>query len=263
MRKGLLIFLATVLLTSCSLINNQTPEKVFQFSKKAIEASINTYPLKDFHQTYFDHSVPQEYIDRLNSNSIIWRGMKHNTELREANLIHQIGGNSEYLLKYWVTFKNNRKFSYSLNVLENEGKLTLKRFEPLNVNIASTFYSPGNKFDIPNFDSNRTTIFYTYITIFVTLLIIIVVAVWKRKYLLLVSIPLLFIYKQGMSVYSFKGIDVLAPKTNFGLPMFQNIDLHFTSISLTTTGVYYVWAIIGLFMIFSIIKNKNTQLAKV
>ena len=44
--------------------------------------------------------------------------MEHNTELREANLIHQIGGNSEYLLKYWVTFKNNRKFSYSLNVLE-------------------------------------------------------------------------------------------------------------------------------------------------
>ena len=260
MRKILLILLATVLITSCSQKNDLIPEKILQFSENAIAASINTYPLKGFYQTYFDHNVPQEYIDKLNSNSIVWRGMEHNTELREANLINQNGGNSEYLLKYWVTFKeDSRKFSYSINVLEKEKKMTLKRFEPLNVNIASTFYSPDTKFDIPNFDSNRIKIYFTYISIFVTLLIIILLAVWKRKYLLLLSIPLLFVYKQGVSVYSYKGIDILSPKTNFGLPLFENIDLHFTSISLTTTGVFYVWAIIGVFMIFSIKRNKNTH----
>lgn len=260
MRKTLLILLATVLFTSCSQKNDQIPEKIFQFSEKAIGASISTYPLKDFYNdTYFNENVPKEYLNRLNANAIIWKGIKHNTELREANLINQNGENSEYLLKYWVTFKeDSRKFSYSINVLDKEGKMTLTRFEPLNVNIASTFYSPDNKFNIPNFDSNRTKIYFTYTSIFVTLLIIIVLAIWKRKYLLLLSIPLLFVYKQGISVYSYKGIDILSPKTNFGLPLFENIDLHFTSISLTTTGVFYVWAIIGLFMIFSIKRNKNT-----
>lgn len=260
MKKIILILLATVLFTSCSQKNDQIPENILQFSEKAIGASINTYPLKGFYQTYFDQSVPQEYIDKLHLNSIIWKGMEHKTELREANLINQNGENSEYLLKYWVTFKeDSRKFSYTINVLEKDKKMTLKGFEPLDVNIASTIYSTESKFDIPNFDSNISEIVFTYISIFVTFLIIIVLAVWKRKYLLLLSIPLLFIYKQGMAIYSFKGVDILLPKTNFGLPQFENIDLYFTSISLTTIGVFYVWAIIGLFLIFSMLRNKHTQ----
>lgn len=99
------------------------PERIIQFSEEAIEKSISTYSLKGFYNdTYFGKNVPKEYLNRLNTKAIIWKGMEHNTELREANLINQYGDNSEYLLKYWVTFKDNRKFSYLLNVLDKKEK---------------------------------------------------------------------------------------------------------------------------------------------
>ena len=260
MRKTLLILLATVLFTSCSQKSDQIPEKILQFSEKAIGASINTYPLKGFYQNYFDENVQQEYIAKLNSNALIWKGMEHNSELREANLIKKYAGNSEYLVKYWVTFKKDkRKFSYLLHVIEKEGKMALKRFEPLNIDIASTFYSANTKLNIPNYDSNRIKIYFAYTLILITLITIIVLAIRKRKYLLLLAIPLLFVYNQGMSIFSFKEIKVVSSKIYFGLPLFENIDLHFTSISLTTTGVFCVWAIIGFFIIFSIRRNKNTH----
>jgi len=248
MKKVLLFLLTAILITSCSQKENQIPEKILQFSEKAIGASI-THPLNGFYQTYFDHNVPQDYIDKLERNAIIRDGREYNTELREANLINQYEGNSEYFLKYWVTFKNNSKFSYSINVLEKDGRMALKRFDPLNVDIASTLFSPNKKFNIPNFESNRNKIYFTYTSIFATLLIIIILAVWKRRYLLLLVIPLLFIHKQGMTIFDYERIVVTSPKTYFGLPLFHNIDLHFTSISLTTTGVFYVWAIIGLFLV--------------
>ncbi len=56
-------------------------------------------------------------------------------------------------------------------------------------------------------------------------------------------------------IYHFKGIEMISPKTNFGLPHYENIDLYFTSISLTPTGDFYALAIIGLFIVFSIRRN--------
>ncbi|SHJ96448.1 hypothetical protein SAMN04487911_1771 [Arenibacter nanhaiticus] len=165
MKKIQLFIIVISLFLSCK--NKEiVPEKIIQFSEEAIEKSIDTYPLKDFYNdTYFSENVPKEYLNRLNANAFIWRGMEHHTELREANLINQYGDSFEYLLKYWVTFKDNRKFSYSLNVLEKNGKITLNKFEPLNVNIASTFYSPETKFNIPDFASNRIKIYSAYILI--------------------------------------------------------------------------------------------------
>lgn len=263
MTKIQLFIIVISLFLSC---NNKEiiPEKIIQFSEKAIEKSIDTYPLKNFYNdTYFSENVPKEYLNRLNTNAIIWRGMEHNTELREANLINQYGNSFEYLLKYWVTFKGDRKFSYSLNVLEKNGKITLNKFEPLNANIAATFYSPNTKYDIPNFTSNKIKIYSAYTLILATLIVTIILAIRKRKYLLLLTIPLLFVYDQGMSVFSFEGIKILSSKTYFGLPLFQNIDLHFTSISLITTGVFFVWGIIGLFIILLGKKNKNMHYNKV
>lgn len=255
------LFIALITLFLSCKNKEIVPERIIQFSEEAIEKSIKTYPLEDFYNnSNFGHNVSQEYLDKLNSRAIIWRGMEHTIELREANLINQYKKNSEYLLKYWVTFKERkeRKFSYLINLFEKEGKIALKRFEPINANIASTFYSPNSKFDIPNFDSNRTKIYFTYISIFATLLIIIFLVVLKRKYLLLLTaIPLLFIYKQGMTIYNYQGIHILSPKTYFGLPMFKNIDLHFTHISLTVTGVFCAWTIIGIFLIGTFLIKKN------
>ncbi|MBT31009.1 MAG: hypothetical protein CMO01_15225 [Thalassobius sp.] len=252
-----LILILAILFPSCIQKKEAVPEKVIQFTEEAIEASINTYPLNNFYQAYFDQSVPQEYIDKLSANAIIWRGLEHNSELRQASLISAFRGNNEYLLKYWVAFKDNRKFSYTINVFDKNGEMTLRKFEPLDVNIASTFYSPDTNFDIPDFASNRTKIYFTYTLIFATLLFVIVLAFRKQEYLLLLTIPFLFVYEQGMSIISFDGIEILSPKTHFGFPIFQNIDLHFTSISITTTGVFLVWLIIGLFLFFSGKRNKS------
>lgn len=259
MRKIQLFAVVIILFLSCK-DKEVIPEKIFQFSEKAIEKSIDIYPLKDFYNdTYFSENVSKEYLNRLNINAIVWRGMEHNTELREANLINQYGNSFEYLLKYWVTFKDNRKFSYSLNVLETNGKMTLNKFEPLNANIVTSFYSPNQKIDIPNFTSNRIKIYSAYILILVTLIVTIILTIRKRKYSLLLVTPLLFVYNKGMLIFNFEGIKTLSSKTYFGLPLFKNIDLHFTSISLVTTGVFFVWGIFGLYIILSIKKNKNTH----
>ncbi|MDX1279282.1 hypothetical protein [Oceanihabitans sediminis] len=252
-----LILIIAILFSSCSLKTKEVPSEILQFSEKAIEASINTEPLDAFYEKYFDQNVSEEYINSLNKNAIIWKGLEHKTELREARLTNQYGVNSEFLVKYWVTFNDGRKFSYSIKVLEKEGKLTLLRFEPLNTNIASTFYSPETNFKLPDYETNRTKIYIAYTSIFAILLILVLLAFWQRKYLLLLATPLPFIYKQGITIYNFKGIEVISPKTYFGLPHYENIDLHFSSISLTTTGAFYALTIIGLFIIFSIRRNKK------
>ena len=255
-----LFLIIAILFASCSPKNEQVPIKILHFSEKAIEASINTYPPKVFYEAYFDHSVSQEYIDELCKNAIVWRGKEHNTTLREANFIYKAEKNAEYLLKYWVKFNDKRKFSYLLHVNEKDGKMTLMRFEPLNVNIVNSVYIPESKLDVPNYASNRIKIYFTYTLIFATLLIIIILAVWKKKYLPLLCIPLLFIYKQGMTIYNYKSIDVLQPKIYFGLPLFEHIDLYFTHLSITTTGVFYAWAIVGLFIFGKfLIKTLNSK----
>ncbi|MDI9312601.1 MAG: hypothetical protein QM535_20495 [Limnohabitans sp.] len=261
MTKFRLLIVITTLFLSCKK-KEIVPEKIIQFSKKAIEASINTYPLQSFYQAYFDKSVKQEYIDKLKRAAIIWQGMEHNTELREANLVTHHGGNYEYLLKFWVTFKDTRKFSYSVNVIEKNGKMTVYKFEPMNVDIAGTLNYSDIKLDVPNFDFDWIKICFAYILIFFTLIAIIFLAIQKRNYLLLLTIPLLFIYNLGMTIFSFEEFKIIFSKTYFGLPLFQNIDLHFTSISLITTGVFFVWVIIGLFLFFQQkgIKIHNTTM---
>lgn len=250
----LFIFIA-LLISSCSK-QDDIPLEIYRFSQEAIEASLNANEPKDFYQAYFDQSVPQEYIDKLNANAIAWKGIKHETELRNADLLNQNGENAEYSLKYWVNFKDNGKFSYSINVLEKDGEMTLTRFEPLNVNIASTFYSPNTSYDVPDFGSNLAKLVFTYVSIFATLILIIVLAVRKKKYILLLTIPLPFIYYQKMTVFDFNGIDV-SNNIKFGLPLLQNFDLYFTSISLPITGVFLIWAVFGLFVISSVKKHKN------
>jgi len=265
MRKITLFILLAFQFTSCSKKDDIVPKEIIQFSEKAIDASINSYPLNNltnpltnFTNSYFHSSVSKEYKKKFNSNSIIWKGAEHNISLREASLINRYRDNSEYLLKFWVTFKDNREFSYLLQVTEKEGKMALIRFEPLNADIADSFYSPSSDFNIPDFDSNRRQIYFAYISIFITLVIIIFLAVKKRKYLLLLIIPLLFLYNQGMTLYHYKGIEILSPTTHFGLPTYNNIDLHFTNISLSATGVFYSWLIIG-FVLFgrSVIDKLN------
>ncbi len=164
---------------------------------------------------------------------------------------------SEYNLKYWVTFKEGGKYSYSLNVLDKEGKLTLSRFEPQKVNIGSSIHSPDSAFKVPSFDANQMKINLAYTSIGATLLILILLALWKRNFLLLIAAPLPFIYSEGMTIYHFNGIDVISPTTQFGLPRYGNIDLYFTNLSLTTTGVFYALAIIVIYMVFSIAKENK------
>ncbi|NKI25239.1 hypothetical protein HCG49_01525 [Arenibacter sp. 6A1] len=257
-KSQLILFLAIIFcFCSCSKKEDLVPEKVLQFSEKAIDASINSHPQKDFTNTYFHYSVTDEYRNKFKLNSIIWRDSDHTISLREAKLINTYKENTEYLLKFWVTFKDNRKFSYLLQVLEEGDKMALKRFEPLNADIANSFYSPSSKFDIPDFDSNKRQMYLAYILISITLFIVIFLAVWNKKYrLLLLSIPLIFIYEQGMSIFHYEGIKIISPKTHYGLPTYENIDLYFTSISLLTTGVFYAWLIIVLFLLRRYIVHK-------
>ncbi|MCH7407903.1 hypothetical protein MM239_00720 [Belliella sp. DSM 111904] len=213
--------------------------------------------MEDFYQAYFDHTVPQEYIDKIKENAIVWNGMEHDIVLREANLIRNLQGNSEYLLKYWVTFENEMKFSYAVNVLEKNGNLTLNRFEPIDVNILSSFYAPDTNFAAPLYSANISKIAFFFISIFGSILLIIFLTIRKKNYLLLLTIPLLFIYKQGLIIFNFKGFEILSSKFHFGLPFFKNIDLHFSSISLTMIGVFCVWAIIAVYLYFSARRNNK------
>ncbi|MCH7401836.1 hypothetical protein ACFOUP_00480 [Belliella kenyensis] len=240
----LIWFLIIGFFLSSFSIKNSIPEEINQFSQEVIEASINTYPMVDFYQTYFDQSVPQEYIDNLMAKAVIWRGLEHKIELRSAQLTYKNEGKSEYLLKYWVTFKDNRKFSYSISVFEQNGKMTLHRFEPNDVDVINTFYSARSSFDIPDVRNNVSQIIFALAAIVLSLIAIIVLAIRRKNYLLLITIPLLFIYKKSMTIFNFEGIEIITPKTYFGLPLLQNIDLYFTSISLLSTGVLYAWAII-------------------
>lgn len=259
MAKLRLLIILAILFSSCSSKNKDIPVSIYQYAENMIEASINTYPPEDFYQSNFDPEVAQEYIDGLKQNALAWNGKEHNTELRHANLVDTNAENAEYLLKYWLTFKDGRKFSYTIDVIDKNGKLTLRRFEPMDVDMAKTIYSPNNKFDIPNFASNRFKIYFAYTAILLTLFILIGIVIRKRRYLLLLAVPLLFIHKLGMTIFTYKGINVLSPELKFGLPLFKNLDLHFTAIKLSTTGVFYVWAIIALYLIWTIWRSKKAQ----
>ncbi len=253
MKKYLLILLVLVL-GSCAKEKN-VPKEVITFSEKAIDESIDVYAMEDdpfekFSENYFHESVTDEYKEWFKNNSIVWKGSEHSIVLREAKLISKNDTNADYLIKFWVTFADSRKFSYLLRVSDEDGTMLLKRFEPINQDIAGTFYAPRSSYDMPDYDSNKLQIYGAYILMFLTLIGVVVLAVMKKEFRwLLLSIPLIFVYKQGLSIYKYRGIEIIHPRTHFGIPSFQHIDLYFTNLSLTTTGVFYAWFFIALFFI--------------
>ena len=263
MKRVYLLALFCVVFSSCKK-EESVPDAVAQFSEEALEASINVYPSDtySFYENYFNERVNEEYLDRLYKNAIIWRGTEHEVTLQEADLISSIAGVAEYRFNYWVTFNDKREFLYTMHVLNENGTMSLTRFEPMTADVASTFYAPNSTFATPNVFTNKLIVQLTYGLMLISFISIVFLAFKKKNYLLLLSLPLLFIYKMGMTTYHFEGVTVDSLDLYYGIPLlFNTTDLRFLSIDLLPIGVFFAWASIILYFVVSSFKTKKYALA--
>lgn len=262
MKNTYLLILLCLAFYSCKK-GNIVPDEVTQFSKEALEASINVYPsdTHSFYENYFNKNIDEEYLNRLQNTAIIWRGSEHEVNLREADLVSSHAGVAEYRLTYWVTFKDKREFAYTMHVLNENGTMSLTRFEPMNTDLASTFYAPNSNYKLPNVNASRMKIFLVNILLVISFIGIVVLAIRKKKYLLLLTLPVLFIYQMGITTYHFNGITVNAVDFFYGLPpLFRNLDLHFLSFTLFPSGVVYAWALVGIYFTYIGFRTKKRTL---
>ena len=148
-----------------------------------------------------------------------------------------------------------------MHVLNENGTMSLTRFEPMNADVASTFYAPKSNYSLPNVNASRMKIFWVNLLLVISFIGIVVLAIRKKKYALLLTLPVLFIYQMGMTIYHFNGITVNAMDFFYGVPLlFQNLDLHFLSVTLFPSGIVYAWALVGVYLMYTGFKTKERTL---